>query len=1425
MLIPRHKWILFWLAAIFFQVILPAEKLCAQSKRNYRLPPGKSSSDIHPTEFYIKFKASEGFATAKTLGPAPDLTLSSLGDKIPVKQTVALDPASHASTARTMQTPSQYLQNLYRVSLSEGNVLEVINQLLRYDNVNYAVPVFKEELFLVPNDPDAATNSSKQAYLASIKAYDAWDITQGDSTVIIGIVDTGVEYTHEDLSQNLSLNTADPIDGLDNDGNGLVDDYRGWDFADNDNNPLADGSGHGTHVAGLSSARTNNGTGMAGTGFHSKYLPLKGFRTSNNASFGTYEAIIYAANQGIDVLNLSWGSVDSFNPAAQDIINYAVLEKNVVVVAAAGNTNAELTFYPASYDHVLSVGASANDGTKASFATYGYYVDLLAPGASVHSTTNGNAYGVNNGSSFAAPLAAGAAALLRAHFPAYSAVQLMEQLRVTADPVDALTGNASYQGQLGHGLLNMHRALTDTLSPAVRLTDDSLYSQAGQLAYFGDTVHIDLAATNWLRPASGLQISLQALSEYGVMLPNSWTIPVLSAFDTSTHSISIVLKANTPPLTRVVVKAGMEATDYSDFQYFEFVTAPDTASLISAGLMLTLSAAGELGYTADTLKGGNGFRYKNEILLQQAGFLVGTGKDNLADNVVNNLMHSTRNDGFEVSGHLKPYSYAAADHYYENSFTAAISETQEVLVDQKTMAWASPADSNFLITEYRVTNTAEEILPDFHAGLFTNWNLANRSENHTVWVDSLQLGLSYNHDGDYFSGIALLTGQTATFFAADLDNLSGNTADVEEILTDSAKFAWLSSDFIKSNAGSSGNGNNTAQMNGVDLGNFPAYASEKIAFAWVGGNSEQDIIEAVQQARIRYEEQKNKPRAMATFYACKDETATLSLADGDSWDFFSDAAGQTGLLFQGNNFETGVISGPTKVYVRNTDHAWKGELFAVDILLDPVTADFEISEDPVLLENGSSGGIVFKSTGENNAAWAWEFGNGFQSTRKEPQTTFQSAGTYTVSLMATSPAGCTSSFERPLTVANRAPLPQLETQYICRNASATLQPLNTNTIRVYADEAGETKLFEGQVFHTGTLSEDTVFYVANADSLYESRLLPVAVLMNNPVASFDYLPDTTTLQPAILLANTSTNATSWQWFAGGTLISEEKNASLLPGDAGEMEVRLVATNEQGCTEEVSMTLTFKKSATPVVSNGTVCPGDPFTLAPQNGTYFQFAMSESGNPVYKGKRYRLEDVTDTVHLFVRGIDDIYESDPVEVLVYPYDFAASFQVLPEKLVLEDQKTVRFLDQSKGASSWQWKINGQLMDISQNPVLAFDSAGVYDITLVIRNSNGCIDSTNIDYRVLDVAGLPDRPNYPFSIFPNPAENVIFLKPHVSLQGSFRLEIFDMAGLSVGSYFYKEYTPGTIIEVNTGELKSGVYAVRLISNGKTLQQRFVRQ
>ncbi|MBK6909797.1 MAG: S8 family serine peptidase [bacterium] len=297
-------------------------------------------------------------------------------------------------------------------------------------------------------------------WLTRISADLAWEITRGDSTVLIGIIDTGIDHTHIDLAANIWRNRNEiEENGVDDDHNGFVDDVIGWDFVDapslpaagdflvRDNDPMDD-MGHGTYVAGCAAAASDNVTCFPSVGFHCRIMPLR----AGNAN-GTLEeddvaaALLYGAANGAAIINMSFGDVVS-SPLLREVVQIAYAA-GVVLVASAGNANNDGIHYPSGYPEVISVGATDSLDRRASFSNRGPSVDLMAPGVNIGSTIIGDSCGLwrfPSGTSYAAPIVAGVAGLMLSVNPTLSPADVADILRSSADDLrpdgwDAQTSN------------------------------------------------------------------------------------------------------------------------------------------------------------------------------------------------------------------------------------------------------------------------------------------------------------------------------------------------------------------------------------------------------------------------------------------------------------------------------------------------------------------------------------------------------------------------------------------------------------------------------------------------------------------------------------------------------------------------------------------------------------------------------------------------------------------------------------------------------------------------------------------------------------------------------------------------------------------------------------------------------------------------
>lgn len=344
---------------------------------------------------------------------------------------------------------SDVLQRTYLLEFSDyANADMLVKKLEEIPYVEYAEKVPLDQHFLTPNDP----SYSSQWGLNIIGAPVAWNYFSTGSTIVVAVVDDAIERTHSDLSPNLWVNPGEVSgNNIDDDGNGYIDDINGWDVASNDNNPNPPSSGydHGTHVAGIVSARGNNGVGVASIGFSCKLMCVKSTSSSSSVTNG-YDGIVYAAANGANVINCSWGG-STYTTTGQNVINYA-WSQGCIIVAAAGNDNVSTTFYPAGFNNVISVAATNSSDQKASFSNYGSWIDISAPGQNIYSTTINNTYGNKSGTSMASPMVAGLVGLMWSLNPGMTRTDLINCLYNNADNISSQ--NPGYPGQLGAGRIN-----------------------------------------------------------------------------------------------------------------------------------------------------------------------------------------------------------------------------------------------------------------------------------------------------------------------------------------------------------------------------------------------------------------------------------------------------------------------------------------------------------------------------------------------------------------------------------------------------------------------------------------------------------------------------------------------------------------------------------------------------------------------------------------------------------------------------------------------------------------------------------------------------------------------------------------------------------------------------------------------------------
>ena len=344
---------------------------------------------------------------------------------------VASDKSANESTYEVMRLDLR--------DISSKGLTNAINSLHTLSSVVFAEPNFEVRAIGTPNDAKFPSLWG----MTKISAPAAWDTWQGDPNFVVAVIDTGIDYNHEDLKDNIWKNSKEiPGNGIDDDGNGYIDDVQGWNFYWANNNPM-DGNGHGTHCSGTIAGKGNNSLGVAGVNWNAKLMPVKVLGDDGSGyNFDIYDGIMYAVNNGARVTSNSYGGGGASALIASAL--EAARKKGVLFIAAAGNESAAAAGYPAyyskTYDNVISVASTETTDALSSFSNYGDGVNIAAPGRDILSTVPNNGYQSYSGTSMATPHVAGLATLLWSKQPSMTYTQIKDTILTTGDAVPDLVG-------------------------------------------------------------------------------------------------------------------------------------------------------------------------------------------------------------------------------------------------------------------------------------------------------------------------------------------------------------------------------------------------------------------------------------------------------------------------------------------------------------------------------------------------------------------------------------------------------------------------------------------------------------------------------------------------------------------------------------------------------------------------------------------------------------------------------------------------------------------------------------------------------------------------------------------------------------------------------------------------------------------------
>lgn len=1075
-----------------------------KERRYFKLDPSLKADDYQAGSLLVKLKPE--YRNIFSGVGAEANRVSNFFEDIQVKSARSMaSPRAIAKANQRRAKPSSIDLSLYfEVKFSpDMSVEDAINEMYSLGIAEMVEPNYNYHSHQTPNDPDI----DEQDYLAVIKAFEAWDITTGSEDIIIAIIDSGLDLDHPDLADAIYINQGEiPDNGIDDDEDGFIDNVLGWDFAGSDfENVVGDNdpqvtdqvdNSHGVRVAGCATAITDNEIGVASVGYKAKIMALKMAADNDDRDNGgglilnSLQGVLYAANNGAHIINTSFGG-SGRSQIAEDIYRYATFDQGALVVSSAGNANNNEDNFPANYPGVLSVAATdINDG-KAGFSSFGNNVDISAPGVAIFTTTFNDGYTSTQGTSFSAPIVAGAGALVMALYPELSGFQVGEVLRVTADPIIYENLSRNFDNQMGLGRLDVEQALTKQL-PSVRIDKVELLNAEGNVAQAGEDASLFIDFKNWLWPtSSNLEVTISTENrnvDIATATSRVGIIETEQVVNNRRAPFELSIRSSTPENTTVDILVEYRDGEYVDYEFYSILVNPTYLNLQENNVSTTFSNNGRIGYQDTDQEEGIGYIIEGTNMLFEMGLIMATSSTSIVSNVRTDNgefdADFTSNNSISLN---RPGSISSAEINGGFDDSGAGSGALGLDVNYQSMAWKNDADQDYVIVEYEITNTSESDLTDFYTALFADWDInQNNFQDFAAYNEATKTGYVYSGDANElrYAGIQVLN-RDANYFAIDNDHdIEGNPLGIYDGFTDEEKFTAIQGG--KDEAGfSSDGGTDVSHVVSAGPFNIAAGETEVVAFAIHGTGSFEALIASAQAADILYNQTLEAPVPTAeSATVCFGDIASLTAAGATDFNWYTEISGGE-LLSSGATFETGTLFNDTTFYVSNADNSFESIRVPVQVAL---------AANPAIQVNGATKlceGDEVELTVANADSYAWSNGESTQSI------VVNAAGEYTVTVTDAA-LGCNTTSEVVTIEVNPIPTAAFTSDKEApgQGEAISFTDASTNAISWFWDFDDGNTSTEQNPTHTYTRAGDfeITLQVTNAEGCADLSTLSIEVV-------------------------------------------------------------------------------------------------------------------------------------------------------------------------------------------------------------------------------------------------------------------------------------------------------------------------------------------
>lgn len=1325
------------------------------------------------------------------------------------------------------------LERTYQITFNNPSLIEsFIKDLSQFPVIEYAEKKELHQTCLTPNDTYFTNSfSSGQWALFQINAPQAWDISTGNSSTIVAVTDNAINVNHPDLVNKM---------------------LPGWDAVDSDTDPTPCGSNdgfHGSHVSGIVGAETNNNLGVASIGYDVSILPVKIGNCTGSLTAG-YEGIIWAADNGADVINMSWGGGGS-STYGQNVCTYA-WNQGAILVAAAGNDGVSSVFYPAGYTNVVSVASTTSGDAKSSFSNYGTWIDISAPGSSILSCNAGTSYQITQGTSMASPMVSGLVGLMKSHAVGASNTDILNCLYSSADNIDG--ANSSYVGQLGAGRINAYQAMVCANSFAYQLDAgiSAINSPVGNLcaSSFVPEIEIRNYGSNTLTSAL---ITYQVSGSPSVNYNWTGSLATGQSQLITLPAITGTAGAFTFTATTSIPNAGTDQNTANDGITSNFTVIPNGDQVTLS--ILTDCYGSEISWeildnTSAVIASGGGYadvtggQLETEQICLAPGCYTFNINDSYGDGMYGSQWSCTVNGDYSMQdgGGNTLFSMTAtnADFGYGTSHNFCISSP--VANDAGVVDIVSPDGSycnGAILPVVQIQNLGNQPL----TSCIINYQLGSGAVQTYNWTGNLSPNQSANVNLPVVNATAgnqSLTAYTSFPNASTDGNALNDTTSVSFVVYTNGLPLPFIEDFESGFSSQNWRINNpdagiTWQIASV-AGTTPGTNAAKMDFYNYGQQGERDgmitpMLNFAGQTTIdlyfeyayrRYDQNSTDSLIVSISTDCGNTyTRLLSLGEAGTGSFataytntasFTPAAGDWCMGTVGADCHTvslDAYAGQSNVFIKF--EGYNAGTTGNNLFVDNINITGNIVANcPVISVNpsdancnGANDGSVTISATNGVAPLTYSIDNVTYSSTS----TFNGLGEGAYRAYVKGADGCIDSLDFNILEPTAINITSSKQNETCGLSNGTLSITASGGSGPYQYSIDGGTSFTSSTSYTG-LSAGTYNVVVNDNN---GCTQSSNVVLSNTGGNFTL---STSGDQTICEGNSVTIFASGLP-SGGTYTWDQglgSGATHSVSPATSTIYQVTATDGNGCSQQQSLTINV--NATPNVqitpTSSSICSGETITLLATGAQTYTWNTGATGSTI------TVSPTSNTTYSVI-GQNGSCTGGSVTQLI---------TVTPSPTVVAGSnmsnaqvgQTVNFTSAGSNATQYSWDFGDGGTSTNANDSYAYGAQGTYTVTLT-GTSNGCTATDVITIIVGTPSSVDEQLFGNIAYYPNPTDGILNLKLDNN-QSELTLTVYDLTGKMIMSPWV--IAPNTVIEsIDLSSLSGGSYLIHLSDGENSVSKR----